>query len=91
MSEEPYTKREIDLITKPVMDHLTSQDLILQRIESQTTKTNGRVSKLEWWRGIIIWTFGVVLALSYPIIVLIQHEIHVAVVGVLDQYNIVIK
>ncbi len=47
MNEEPYSKREIDLITKPIMDHLIAQDETLKRIEAQTTKTNGRVTVLE--------------------------------------------
>lgn len=58
--EEPYSKREQDYHFKVILDKLDKQDTILERIESQTTKTNGRVSKLEWWRSGIIWAGGVV-------------------------------
>lgn len=89
-----YSKREIDLITAPITIHLEKQDEILSRIEAQTLKTNGRVSKLEWWKSIIIWTFGTIFALAYPIIMFIQHEINLeinsSITSVLSQYNIVV-
>lgn len=58
--EEPYSKREQDYHFKVILDKLEKQDEILELIKIQTTKTNGRVSKLEWWRSGIIWAGGVV-------------------------------
>lgn len=45
--ERPYSKRELDTF----MIDLKAQ---LDRIETQTTKTNGRVRALEFWRGIMM-------------------------------------
>lgn len=58
--EEPYSKREQDYHFKVILDKLEKQDEVLELIKVQTTKTNGRVSKLEWWRSGIIWAGGVV-------------------------------
>lgn len=43
MPEIDYTNRELDSKFNLIME-------ILHRIEKQTTKTNGRVSKLEMWK-----------------------------------------
>lgn len=61
MSEVPYSKREMDNIIKEI--HST-----VKRIEEQTTKTNGRVSKLETWRGFITGGLAVVAVLLVPIL-----------------------
>lgn len=58
--EEPYSKREQDYHFKVILDKLEKQDEVLELIKVQTTKTNGRVNKLEWWRSGIIWAGGVV-------------------------------
>jgi len=47
--EEPYSKRELDNFFGGISDHLKTQDEILVRIEDQTKKTNGRVTRLEDW------------------------------------------
>lgn len=75
--EEPYTKREQDYHFKVILDRMDKQDEVLTRIEEQTTKTNGRVSKLEWWRSGIIWAGGVIgaICLSFiPIFISMMKE-----------------
>ena len=47
-------------------DHLTEK---LDRIEGQTIKTNGRVSKLEAWKNRIIGGFLVVSAVMIPVFI----------------------
>lgn len=43
MPEHPYKNREIDTFMNEIRE-------ALDRIETQTTKTNGRVTSLEQWR-----------------------------------------
>jgi hypothetical protein len=47
MPEEPYKNREIEEMFSDVKATLT-------RIETQTTKTNGRVGKLEKWQNFVV-------------------------------------
>lgn len=61
---QPYSKRELDHFFSELTAHLTKQDKSLERIETQTMKTNGRVSKLEQWRSIMVWGFGIVVAVG---------------------------
>jgi hypothetical protein len=69
MSQD-YTKREIDLITKGLSssmkdthEHIAEK---LEQILEQTTRTNGRVSRLENWKAWITGSIGVILpVLSY--------------------------
>ncbi len=49
---EPHTKEYLDQVHKEIFE-------ALGRIEKQTTKTNGRVSKLEKF----IWTSGGAIAI----------------------------
>jgi len=60
MTDEPYSKREQDYHFKVILDKLEKQDEVLELIKIQTTKTNGRVNKLEWWRSGLIWAGGIV-------------------------------
>lgn len=45
-----YDPNSIDAMFARILQRMDTQDEILGRIESQTTRTNGRVSKLEQWR-----------------------------------------
>lgn len=54
MSEQPYTNRELD-------SHFNELKVMLIRIESQTTRTNGRVSKLENWRSYMLGGMAVIV------------------------------
>jgi ribosomal 50S subunit-associated protein YjgA (DUF615 family) len=45
-------------------EHLTER---LDRIETQTTKTNGRVGSLEAWRNRIIGGFLVITTIFVPV------------------------
>ena len=46
----PYDPQSTDAMFSRIIERLDRQDEVLKRIEAQTTKTNGRVSKLENWR-----------------------------------------
>ncbi len=59
-----YSKRELDHYFGDIKETLGKQNIILARIEAQTTRTNGRVSKLEFWRNALIWAFGVLLTIT---------------------------
>jgi len=61
MADTEYSKREIDNFMKEIHEKL---DLILQ----QTTKTNGRVGRLEVWRGYITGGLAIISAIILPIV-----------------------
>lgn len=54
-TDNDYTNREIDRMFQEIVT-------LLQDIKEQTTKTNGRVTKLEFWRETLIAKFSGVLA-----------------------------
>lgn len=101
--DSPYSKREQDNFHDELMKRMDKQDVVLERIETQTTRTNGRVSKLEWWSGMFRWAlssliiFVVVISpvLWYFIKLQIkqttQDSAQKAVISALSQYNITVQ
>lgn len=69
MSDQPYTNRELD-------SHFLEIKETLSRIEIQTTRTNGRVNKLENWRSVLIGGWSIVTFLVIPLLTYIYftHE-----------------
>lgn len=61
MKESPYTNRELD-------DHFNDVKTVLARIECQTTKTNGRVNKLEAWRSLLVGAWFVAYCMVIPLL-----------------------
>lgn len=66
MNEEQYSNREIREMFKDVQSSLN-------RIESQTTRTNGRVNKLENWRSYMAGAIGVIVII-FPIVIKLLNE-----------------
>ena len=58
--DEPYSNRELKHYFEDLFKRMDKQDLKLDSIEKQAFKTNGRVSRLEWWRGAVVWAIGVI-------------------------------
>lgn len=63
-----YSKREQDHFFNDIKERLEKQDLMLAKILEQATKTNGRVTRLEFWRNAIGWGFGVIMTITLFII-----------------------
>jgi hypothetical protein len=68
MSEQPYTTRELDIHFNDLKEQLA---LIL----AQTTRTNGRVTKLENWQALIIGGASIVSFIVIPTIVWIFSDV----------------
>ncbi len=58
MVDKQYSNREIDLMFKEIKNQL-------DRIEKQTSKTNGRVSTLETWKSTI---HGALIAMNVMLV-----------------------
>lgn len=55
-----YTIKEfISHVMNDINGKINEIHSIVKKIEDQTTKTNGRVSKLEWWRSGVVWAIGI--------------------------------
>lgn len=58
MPESDYSNREIDRMFQEIK-------VLLMDIKEQTTKTNGRVTKLEFWKeGLMAELTGIVATIS---------------------------
>ena len=72
---ENYSKREIDMIIKGISDHIDSKDTAheekLDMILAQTTKHNGRMSKLENWRSYLAGGLAIISVIVIPVFSLI--------------------
>lgn len=67
MDHQPYSNREID-------EFLHDLRGSLQRIENQTTLTNGRVRRLESWRWFMAGGLAILTVLGVPVLlVLLDH------------------
>lgn len=62
--DKNYSKRELDHYFGDIKGTLEKQNIILEEIKIQTTKTNGRVSALEWWRNAIVWCFTILITVT---------------------------
>jgi hypothetical protein len=84
MSDQPYTKREIDLQNKSVIQKIDGlQNVIelrittfekdtresLSRIEIQTTKTNGQVIGLRQWQAYVIGFCACLSLLVFSVVI----------------------
>lgn len=94
MKPKPYTKTEIDLMHIPIQDKL-------DKILVQTIKTNGRLGKLEVWKGYITGGLTILTLLVVPIAIVIvtgmysassiEDKISDALQQELNKYEIVIE
>jgi hypothetical protein len=50
MHPDEFNPRSIDATLATILEKIDSIDKRCERIEAQTSKTNGRVNKLETWR-----------------------------------------
>lgn len=86
MTDDSYTIKEfIGHYMDDMKEQIGEIHTDVKEIKIQTQKTNGRVSKLEFWRSVIIWGFGVILALAVPIGMFIKSQIRQTVVDVLEE------
>lgn len=99
MDEQNYQKRELDHYFSELKDHLSKQDRTLERVEAQTMKTNGRVTKLEWNDKVFMWVVGALwtlIVLIVPVCYMIVkyifiNEINVTIDNKLKTYHPVVQ
>ena len=57
---DKYSKKELELMFIAMREQLN-------RIETQTSKTNGRVTKLEQWQAYVLGATAVLIVLVLPV------------------------
>ena len=62
MNDYRYSNREIKVFFNEIKD-------TLERIETQTTKTNGRVNKLENWRSYLLGGIAIISSIVVVIVI----------------------
>lgn len=68
MTDADYSKREIDGHFDGIKESLANQDKVLVRIETQSIKTNGRVTELERSRYMQMGAMTIISAIVLPIL-----------------------
>lgn len=68
MTDQDYSKREIDSHFDDIKHSLSRQDNTLAEIKAQTKETNGRVTELERNRYIQMGALGVLTTVILPIL-----------------------
>ena len=65
MKQDDFTNREIEHFFAEIKDALVSQNKILEEIKTQVKLTNGRVTKLEFWKeGLMAKLSGIAAAIA---------------------------
>ena len=64
MEDTNYSQRELDHFFTDLKSDIKEIKDVLNRVEQQTTRTNGRVTKLEYWRTGVVWGVGVLAAVG---------------------------
>lgn len=98
-SEQNYSKRELDHFFVEFGKRMDHQDTLLGEIKMQTTKTNGRVTRIEFWISTLKWTCGALWTLLLVLAPILWHaqqlqskqNAHDAVISALSQVNIQVK
>lgn len=99
MEETNYTKRELDHFFVELNKRMDHQDGMLSEIKIQTLKTNGRVTKGEFWITALKWMFGIVWTIVLVLAPILWHaqqlqskqDAEDAVTSALSAYNIQVK
>jgi len=72
MSEQEYSNRELDAKFGNLLEHMKGFERTvtdsLGRIETQTIKTNGRVTSLEKWRAYVLGFCACITILFIPLL-----------------------
>ena len=78
MDDSQYSNRELDSKFDNLLGHMKvfegETGGSLRRIEAQTIKTNGRVSKLEKWQQFVLGFCAAISVLIIPLIFIVIRE-----------------